>query len=205
MIKGTYGGIGLCNEIFLNEESKQCNFGEEKQMKVEFRDLENTSGMFGRDQVGVYVDGELMFYLTDAGFANYPCDWRVFAVPEDYQLSSQLNEIVGNVVGASNISKMKQNISNNIEKLVRLKTELTPLYSVSALLKSGIIQSIDKEAYSYGYLRFNMSVGFGCVNMRQPELDKLMLKLKKDKDMEDVVEVYTINLYTGERNVIYRG
>lgn len=50
-----------------------------------------------------------------------------------------------------------------------------------------------------------MSVGFGCVNMRQPELDKLMLKLKKDKDMEDVVEVYTINLYTGERNVIYRG
>lgn len=175
-------------------------------MKVEFHDLENTSGMFGRDQVGVYVNGELMFYLTDAKFANYPHDWRVFTVPEDYQLSSQLNEIVGNVVGASNISKMKQNISNNIEKLVRLKTELTPLYSVSALLKSGIIQSIGEEAYSYGYLRFNMSVGFGCRIFPQPELDKLMLKLKKEnKDMEDVVEVYATNLYTGERNVIYRG
>ncbi|QAY01414.1 hypothetical protein ASwh1_355 [Aeromonas phage Aswh_1] len=168
-------------------------------MNIEIRKMKNTNGLFGLFQESVWVDGSMMFYIS---WSDITDDWRLFSVPEDNQLTLKIRELTGGR-NITNFDVMVEAIKTHINELLEEKTLNTRIYMLNCLKKSGLVCGIFDENYGYGSIEFNSPVSSGK-RFTKKEIEYLVENNKFDKD-PNIFEVFSINMITGAREVVFRG
>lgn len=126
-----------------------------------FKKLEVTTGLFGHDIEGVYKDGKLVAYITDANTSGNYEDTRLFTLPLDNQVCN-LHEFVGDSCNEFHLKRadVKAYIQQN-PKFITSGNEVSGV--VFALLDSGRKAGLCGESFTYGMPRFTLKVLSGKV------------------------------------------
>lgn len=151
---------------------------------ITFNKIENNVKMYGSNQIGVYVDGVLKYYITESDYAP---NSRIFTFPEDKQLGTFINKYK-----PENFSMMKALVLEHFDELLECEKEHWD-YFIKITYVNGLYGSISKEhlAYkiisldSYGYTREKFSLIY-------IELLKNLIATNKE-EFKDVGKIDIIN------------
>ncbi|MGL4614223.1 MAG: hypothetical protein ACRCVV_10095 [Shewanella sp.] len=153
-------------------------------MNVTFANIEDSRRLLGKNQCGIYVDGNLQFYATK--FGNNP-KIRVFTFPENvdmHDFSIYLN--------AKTIEEIKNLDPNIFLELIKEKQN-ADIFFINVIFTNGLKAIVDREHLEQGTLTF---VNYGGVSdvFTSVDIEKLKKLLTVNCiEMEDVDSVVIIN------------
>lgn len=115
-------------------------------MKITFAKIEDNAKMYGSDQVGVYLDGVMRFFITsNGGFLHA----RIFTYPDNQQMCGFINKYK-----PSSVEEMKKLVQAHLGELLETLNDERS-YFIKSVYTSGVYGSVSREHLSWGYLSFD--------------------------------------------------
>lgn len=163
-------------------------------MNITFAKIEDNTGMYGENQIGVYIDGLLRFFITESEFA---APIRVFSCPENLQMCDFLD---GKIVKTT--KEMKRVIMDDIASLLDAeKGEQT--FFIKPIFTNGLFGSVSKDHLEYG--RLNIT-NYSCTGSKFSAqlVDAFKEQIKNHaNEIENVSSIEIINTRNFSSEVIY--
>ena len=115
-------------------------------MKITFAKIEDNAKMYGSDQVGVYLDGVMRFFITsNGGFLHA----RIFTYPDNQQMCGFINKYK-----PTSVEEMKKLVQAHLGELLETLNDERS-YFIKPVYTSGVYGSVSREHLSWGYLSFD--------------------------------------------------
>ena len=115
-------------------------------MKITFAKIEDNAKMYGSDQVGVYLDGVMRFFITSNGAFLHA---RIFTYPDNQQMCGFINKYK-----PTSVEEMKKLVQAHLGELLETLNDERS-YFIKPVYTSGVYGSVSREHLSWGYLSFD--------------------------------------------------
>ncbi|WNV45909.1 hypothetical protein [Aeromonas phage AerS_266] len=151
---------------------------------ITFSKIENNVKMYGSNQVGVYVDNELKYYIAESEYAT---PIRIFTFPENNQLGTFINKYK-----PLDFSEMRFLVINRFAELVASQKEHV-YYFIKVTYVNGLFGSVSRDHLDYGYISLG-EFGFTTEKFSPPHINKLKKFIEtKSLEFKDVSKIEIIN------------
>lgn len=165
-------------------------------MKITFAKIEDNTGMYGENQIGVYIDGVLRFFITES---EYTPPIRVFSYPENLQIchfSLKNKEVI------KTTKEMELVIMDDIASLLE-EEKSEQRFFIRPIFTNGLFGSVDKDHLEYGILNIT---NYSCsdVKFSQTLVEAFKKQIKNHaNEIENVSSIEIINTSNFSSEVIY--
>lgn len=140
---------------------------------ITFFAIENNVQMYGFNQIGVYVDGELKYYITESDFGP---KMRIFTYPENYQLGAFTNKYK-----PEDYSVMRFLVLDRFSELQECEKERWSHF-IKIIFVNGLHGSISRDHLGYGAVSL-MTFGHTAdkFSLKDIEMLKKFIETKPDE------------------------